>query len=216
MLNSKSIGSKIADLRKKNNLSQAELALQVSISAQAVGKWERGESMPDITTLNRVAGIFGVDLNYFSDDKPHQEVSNKKKEISETNYPKQTSWNWDMSEGNWNDADFSGLNNLQEKFSSSNIKNCKFTQADLSSLTLGKNNIELCDFSGSNMHESKIQTSNLLNNQFCKCLFTDAVFYKSNIEKCNFSEADFTGAEILEVNLERVLVNDVVWRSTKF
>ena len=66
MLNSKSIGNKIAIARKKINLSQAELAQQVSISSQAVGKWERGESMPDITTLNRLAEILGVDLNYFS------------------------------------------------------------------------------------------------------------------------------------------------------
>ena len=47
MLNSNSIGNKIAEARKKINLSQAELAQQVSISPQAVGKWERGESMPD-------------------------------------------------------------------------------------------------------------------------------------------------------------------------
>ena len=67
MLNSKSIGNKIADARKKINLSQAELAKQVSISPQAVGKWERGESMPDIMTLNRLAEIFLVDLNYFSE-----------------------------------------------------------------------------------------------------------------------------------------------------
>jgi len=65
MLNSKSIGNKIAEARKKINLSQAELAQQVSISPQAVGKWERGESMPDITSLNRLAEIFGVDLNFF-------------------------------------------------------------------------------------------------------------------------------------------------------
>ncbi|RYG21663.1 MAG: XRE family transcriptional regulator, partial [Chitinophagaceae bacterium] len=50
MLNSKSIGNKIAEARKKINSSQAELAKQVSISPQAVGKWERGESMPDIIT----------------------------------------------------------------------------------------------------------------------------------------------------------------------
>ena len=50
MLQSKSIGNKIAAARKRINLSQAELAQQVSISSQAVGKWERGESMPDIRT----------------------------------------------------------------------------------------------------------------------------------------------------------------------
>src|SRR5512145_2953796 len=67
MLNSKSIGDKIAAARKKINLSQAELAQQVSISPQAVGKWERGESLPDITTLIQLAQIFRVDLNFFSD-----------------------------------------------------------------------------------------------------------------------------------------------------
>lgn len=65
MLNSKSIGNKIAEARKKINLSQTQLAQQVSISPQAVGKWEPGESMPAITTLNRLAEILGVDLNYF-------------------------------------------------------------------------------------------------------------------------------------------------------
>lgn len=68
MLNSNSIGEKIAIARKKANLSQAELAQQVSISSQAVGKWERGESMPDIMTFSRLAEILGVDLNYFSDN----------------------------------------------------------------------------------------------------------------------------------------------------
>ena len=42
MLNSKSIGNKIVVARKNMNLSQAELANQVAISPQAVGKWERG------------------------------------------------------------------------------------------------------------------------------------------------------------------------------
>lgn len=63
----KKIGNKIAEARKKVNISQAELAQQLFISPQAVGKWERGESMPDITTFNRLAVILGVDLNYFSD-----------------------------------------------------------------------------------------------------------------------------------------------------
>lgn len=67
MFNSKSIGNKIAEARKKNNLSQAELAQQIAISPQAVGKWERGESLPDISTLIRLAELVGVDLHYFSD-----------------------------------------------------------------------------------------------------------------------------------------------------
>ena len=224
MLNSKSIGNKIAAARKKINLSQAELAQQVSISPQAVGKWERGESMPDISTLNRLAEILKVDLNYFSDsfqvnkvDTTTYETFNKQPVETKIPKPKKNlDWNWDMSQGNWVDADFSGLKNLKEKFSSSNMKNCKFMNSDLSGLILGKNNIELCDFSGSDIRESKIQSSNLLNNQFNKCSFIDAELFKSNIEKCNFSEADFSGAEILESNLESNVIKDVIWKFTKF
>ncbi|MCX2680024.1 helix-turn-helix domain-containing protein [Galbibacter sp. EGI 63066] len=224
MLNSKSIGNKIAVARKKINLSQSELAKHVSISPQAVGKWERGESMPDITTLNRLAEILGVDLNYFSDGFQTVDVETTKYEtyntqtvenpISKPN--KNFDWNWNMSQGNWVDADFSGLKNLTEKFSSSNMKNCKFMNADLSGLILGKNNIELCDFSSSNIRNSKIQSSNLLNNQFNNCSFIDAVFLKNNIGKCNFSEADFSGAEIIEGYFESNIVKNVVWKLTSF
>lgn len=224
MLNSRSIGLKIAQARKKMGLSQAELAQQVSISPQAVGKWERGESMPDIATLNRLAEIFSLDLNYFSDSfqteeiaRPLTENSGKQTiEIPKTKPGKKFDWNWDMSQGNWTDADFSGLKNLKEKFSSSNIKNCKFMNSDLSGLILGKNNIEGCDFSASDIRDSRIQSSNLLNNQFSKCSFIDASIIKSNIEKCDFSEADFSGAEIQESNLEGIIVKDVIWKFTTF
>lgn len=224
MLNSKSIGNKIAEARKKINLSQSELAQQVSISPQAVGKWERGESMPDITTLSRLAEIFGVDLNYFSDsfqtstpllstnDQPNPDFV----DVSDSRPRKKFDWNWDMSKGNWADADFSGLKNLKEKFSSSNMKNCNFSNADLSGLILGNNNIELCNFSSSDLRDSKIQSSNLLNNQFNNCSFIDAEFLKNNIEKCNFSEANFSGAEFSGVNFESNIIKDVVWKFTSF
>lgn len=218
MLNSKSIGNKIAEARKKLNLSQAELALKVSISPQAVGKWERGESMPDITTLNRLAEIFGVDLNYFSNSFQSIEAANinQPEEIPFIKPNEKFDWNWDMSQGNWSDADFSGLKNLKEKFSSSNLMNCKFRNADLSGLILGSNNIELCDFTSSDIRNSKIQSSNLLKSQFNNCLFIDSQFTKNNIEKCDFTEANFSGAEFTGVNLEHIVVKNAVWKFTSF
>jgi transcriptional regulator with XRE-family HTH domain len=223
-LNSKSIGNRIAEARKKINLSQAELAQQISISPQAVGKWERGESMPDIATLNRLAEIFGVDLNYFSDSFHTTDVETNaydtiNKQTGETPTPrskKKFDWNWNMSGGNWVDADFSGLKNLKEKFSSSNMKNCKFMNSDLSELVLGKNNIELCDFSSSDLRNSKIQSSNLLNNQFNHCSFIDAELLSNNIGKCNFSWANFSGTEIKEGYFESNIVDNVIWKFTSF
>src|ERR1700761_8634254 len=64
----KMIGNKIARARRDKNMSQAQLAGLLFISPQAVGKWERGESLPDIATVNRLAEILGVDLNYFSEN----------------------------------------------------------------------------------------------------------------------------------------------------
>lgn len=225
MLNSKTIGNKIATARKKINFSQADLAQQVSISSQAVGKWERGESLPDITTLNRLAEILGVDLNYFSDSFPNIETkadsANDKlgKKVAEISSPKSRKifdWNWDMSKGNWLDADFSGLKNLKEKFSSSNIKNCKFINSDLSDLTLRSNNIECCDFTSSDLRNSKIQMSNLLKNQFNNSSFIDAQFSRDNIEKCDFSAANFSGAEMSGVYFEKNIISNVVWKFTSF
>ena len=227
MLNSKSIGNKIAEARKKTNLSQAELAQQVSISPQAVGKWERGESMPDIMTLNRLAEILAVDLNYFSDSfhkEPVDAMTYESDESDRQTYPvdgepraeNQSGRSWDMSKGNWENADFSGLKNLGEQFSSSNIKNCKFTNSDLSGLILGKNNIELCDFSYSDLKSSKISSSNLLKNQFAHCSFIDTDFSRSNIGKCNFSGADFTGARFGTGCFESNEMTNTVLKGTAF
>lgn len=223
MLNSKTIGNKIAVARKKNNLSQAELAQQVSISPQAVGKWERGESMPDISTLNKLAEIFGVDLNFFSENfksKDNTDLIEKNEqqyaETTTTKPKKNSGISWNMSSGNWVDADFSGLNNLKEKFSSSNMKNCKFIGSDLSDLTLKGNSIVGCDFSNSNMRNSKIQGSYLVDNKFMDCSLIDAEFSGSEVKDCNFSKANFSGVEFKSMELKNCLVENVVWNLSSF
>jgi transcriptional regulator with XRE-family HTH domain len=196
------IGNRIAEARKKINISQAQLAGRLFISSQAVGKWERGESMPDIITLNRLAEIFSVDLNYFSErfqsestelsngesfDKPSTEMPSGKQKIK---------LSWDMSRGSWVDADFSGLKDLHEKFSSSNMQRCKFIGSDLTGLLLKGNNVESCDFSNSDISSSHIQSSTLANDQFKDCSLKETEFSVSQIGGCDFSGADFTGAKL--------------------
>ena len=57
------IGRRIAALRKAKNLTQAELAEQLSVSYQAVSNWERGESMPDIFKLPTLAAVLGTSVD---------------------------------------------------------------------------------------------------------------------------------------------------------
>ena len=223
MLNSKSVGNKIATARKKMNLSQADLAKQVSISSQAVGKWERGESMPDISTLNRLAEILGVDLNYFSEtfksnvsESQFETTQKQTAEILTTKVKTNSGLSWNMSSGNWVDADFSGLNNLKDKFSTSNMKNCKLIDSDLSNLILKSNNIVGCDFSNSDLRNSKIQTSNVQNNQFVACLLIDTEFSSSEIKNCNFSKANFSGVELKTSELKSCILENAVWNLSSF
>lgn len=229
MFHSKSIGNKMTEARKKANLSQAELAQQISISSQAVGKWERGESLPDITTLNRVAEILGVDLNYFSERFPssekvdmHNEFSiNKSTEseslgqkLSDTKVDKKQSW--DMSRLNLLDSDFSGLNNLRDKFSSSNIQRCLFIGSQMSGIVLNSNNIDRCDFSDSDISNCQFQNSNLDNTKFNKCSLKETEFTKCNIGKCDFSESDFTKSTFKLSNFGENNITKAIWKSTTF
>lgn len=203
-METKMIGNKIAEARKKVNISQAQLAEHLFISPQAVGKWERGESMPDIITFNRLAEILGVDLNYFSENfqSGANEITpvefSEKKTVEMPSEKQKEKLSWDMSRGNWVDADFSGLKNLHEKFSSSNMQRCKFIGSDLSGLLLKSNNVDSCDFSGSDISNSHIQLSHLNTNVFKDCSLKEAEFSRSHIHVCDFSGANFTGTKFSE------------------
>lgn len=224
MLNSKLIGNKIAAARKNVNLSQAQLAQQVSISSQAVGKWERGESMPDITTLNRIAEILGVDLNYFSEsfqsnvaeESATKSMIDSNDEQKPVNSKTGKKLNWDMSKLNLVDSDFSGLKNLHEKFSSSNMQRCLFIGSNMSGLLLNNNNVDSCDFTDSDISNSQIQGSNLEKNKFIKCSLNETAFLKSNIGSCDFSDADFTGATFKSSNFMKNILTNAKWNNSSF
>lgn len=58
------IAKNIADLRIKNEMTQFMLAEKLNYSDKAVSKWERGESIPDITVLKEIADLFNVKVDY--------------------------------------------------------------------------------------------------------------------------------------------------------
>ena len=57
------IGQRISTLRKKKNLTQEGLADLLSVSGQAVSKWEQDRSYPDILLLPTMAKILGVTVD---------------------------------------------------------------------------------------------------------------------------------------------------------
>ena len=57
------VARNIVTLRRKQDMTQLELAEKLKYTDKAVSKWERGESLPDIIVLKAIADLFGVTLD---------------------------------------------------------------------------------------------------------------------------------------------------------
>ena len=57
------INEQIAALRKQRGISQTELGAALGVSSQAVSKWEKGISCPDIMLLPSIAAYFEVTVD---------------------------------------------------------------------------------------------------------------------------------------------------------
>jgi len=58
------LASKITELRKEKAWSQSELAKQIQVSREIVGRYERGDAVPSIDIAKRMADAFEVSLDY--------------------------------------------------------------------------------------------------------------------------------------------------------
>ncbi len=61
------LGNKIAFYRKNQNMTQEDLAQKLSVTNQAVSKWEQDQCCPDVTLLPKLADEFGVSLDELFD-----------------------------------------------------------------------------------------------------------------------------------------------------
>lgn len=61
-----SIGERISELRKNQNLSQGQLADALSITRQAVSKWENDQAVPDALKMIQLADLLDTDIEYLS------------------------------------------------------------------------------------------------------------------------------------------------------
>ena len=68
------VAKNIARLRTSAHLTQAELAQRLCYSDKAVSKWERAESIPDISVLKQIADLFGVTVDYLITDTTDESV----------------------------------------------------------------------------------------------------------------------------------------------
>lgn len=55
--------NKLKIYRKQSNFTQEEIAAKLGVSRQAVAKWERGETLPDIESCLKLADLYGITVD---------------------------------------------------------------------------------------------------------------------------------------------------------
>ncbi len=78
-MNQNEFGKLIKEIRKKNNLTQKDLADKYNVTYQAVSKWENGKNMPDVSLIKEISKDFNVSMDDLLDGKYN--TNNKKKYI---------------------------------------------------------------------------------------------------------------------------------------
>ena len=68
-------GEKLLALRKKNGLTQEDLAERLGVSRQAVARWERGDTSPDIKNLRLICRVFSVSADFMIDHEAEEDYS---------------------------------------------------------------------------------------------------------------------------------------------
>jgi len=227
-MDSKTIGGKIAKARKQINMSQAQLAGLLFISPQAVGKWERGESIPDIITINRLAEILGVDFNYFSEnfESANDETTVKMtidnirdtdppiQEIVKPSTSQERPLLTNFSGSNLPKSDFSGVTANKRKFNGSALRGSDFSGADLSGSSFNGSDVRETNFEGANLTGSSFKASDVSGANFDRtdltdCTLstidlTDASFNKSILVRTEFNMSGLIGAKFTDTTLSEV------------
>ena len=60
-------------IRKKKNLNQLKVAMDLSISREALSHYENGKRNPDIQMLKRLSEYFGVSIDFLVNGKEYND-----------------------------------------------------------------------------------------------------------------------------------------------
>jgi uncharacterized protein YjbI with pentapeptide repeats len=218
------IGSKIAEARKKINISQAQLAQRLFISPQAVGKWERGESIPDIITFSRLAEIVGVDLNYFSESFPTAGREKAAGDIGGVEQPLPGTTNTlperelltNFSGSNLIKSDFAGVTAHKRRFYGSALHGSNFAGADLTGSLFSGSDVHEANFDGTNLTDCTLSASDLSGASFDKTILTRTEFSASSLDGAKFTDVTLEDVKLAKTDLRKTIFENCVFNGVDF
>ena len=71
------LGNKLSKLRKKNGLSQEELAEKLNVTRQTISKWELNETSPNVSQAKEISKLFNVSLDELVGNDINEVLINK-------------------------------------------------------------------------------------------------------------------------------------------
>lgn len=71
----KDFGVRLSEMRRARSLTQNELAEKLSITPQAISKWERGEGLPDVTLFPRIASALDIPVGELFGEKRERDTA---------------------------------------------------------------------------------------------------------------------------------------------
>ena len=71
----KTVAENLVYYRRKKGLTQLALAETLNYSDKSISKWERGEGLPDLTVLYRLAEYYGITLNDLVSQRSEEEAA---------------------------------------------------------------------------------------------------------------------------------------------
>ncbi len=229
-MDTKMIGSKIAKARKEMNLSQAQLAQRLFISPQAVGKWERGESIPDIITINRLAEILGVDFNYFSENfrSTNDETSfgadmdnsgssqRSGQEDGDVSGSTERQLLMNFSGSDLANSDFACVIAHKRKFNGSALRGADFSGADLTGSSFTSSDMRETNFNAADLTDCKFSVVDLSDASFSKTILVRTEFSKSGMNRAKFSDAELIDVKLTMTDLRTTIFENCVFNGVDF
>lgn len=217
------IGGKIAQARKKANLSQAKLGQLLFISPQAVGKWERGESVPDIITFSRLAEILGVDLNYFS-----EHFSSTASLASATNADPEPAAQEDtdpsapdrrlrvhLTAVDLQQSDFAGVSLHKGTFKTSPLRGSSFAGADLTGSSFEVSDAREANFDGTDLTDCSFYITDLAGASFRRSVLVRTTFKMSG-QGAAFADASLTDVNFIKSDLRKTTFERCTFNGVHF
>jgi transcriptional regulator with XRE-family HTH domain len=86
------LGTNFFTARKKQSLSQEDVAERLGVSRQTISKWELDETLPDINQSKKLAAIYKVSLDQLIEFDP--DLNDIKEVIAKTSEEKQQKIDW--------------------------------------------------------------------------------------------------------------------------